>query len=94
MAYLRLSRVADHFQYVALPAVIALAAGAAAYYWEQHAGPARKFGPVFAAGVIAALGFLTWRQAGLYQDSVIFWQAVLDRNPGLLSWRTRTWETR
>jgi tetratricopeptide (TPR) repeat protein len=70
------SYVADHFQYLAMLGVIALAAAA----WERWA---RGSLPV-AAAVLGVLGALTWRQAHAYRDAESLYRVTLDRNPA--SW--------
>ena len=69
------SFVADHFQYLASLGVIVPAASILA---------GRLKGPVLTAttaAFITVLGFLTWRQAGIYQDSQTLYEATLAQNP-------------
>jgi tetratricopeptide (TPR) repeat protein len=71
---MRYSFVADHFQYHASIGLIVLAAIAI-----------RRLGaPVFtlSAGVILViLGTLTWHQGSIYQNQLILWTDVTQRNP-------------
>lgn len=75
------SFVADHFQYLASAMLLAgLAAGLA--------GAAHRFAVgrpgltvAFAAGTVALLAVLTFRQAGTYVSEERLWQTTLARNP-------------
>ena len=78
------SYVADHFQYLAslgviVPAALVLAAASERLH-------RRVLAPIaaFSVAVIATLGVLTWRQAGIYRDSETIYRDTLRRNPG--SW--------
>jgi tetratricopeptide (TPR) repeat protein len=75
------SYVADHFQYLA--AAMVLSAAAAAY--AAAAGrlpPAGRLGAWgAAAGVVALLATLTWRQGAMYADPETLWRATIARNP-------------
>jgi tetratricopeptide (TPR) repeat protein len=75
------SFVADHFQYLAMAMVVSALAAAGSLGaarlppgWRAAAG----FG---AAGLIAALAVLTWRQCAMYSDVETLWRATLARNP-------------
>jgi tetratricopeptide (TPR) repeat protein len=75
------SYVADHFQYLASAGIFALAAGAVSKL--VPVGALKK--PVEAAGIvvlIALLGALTLRQAGIYKDLETLWTDTIKRNPG------------
>ncbi len=75
---MRYSFVADHFQYLASigPIVLLVAAGAAIL--DRILPVAR--GPL-AAVLLAMLGVLVWRQAGVYTTPETLWRATLARNP-------------
>ena len=68
----RYTYVADHYQYLACAAPIALFAALIAR-WRSRAA--------VSAIILAALCLLTWRQAGTYQDSRTLWGDVLAKNP-------------
>lgn len=70
---MRYSFVADHFQYLASLAPLALVAALA---W-------RGGRPAWAAAgvVLAVLGVLTWRQAHAYRDAETLWRDTLAKNP-------------
>lgn len=72
------SYVADHWQYLPALGIIALAAGAIAGGLERLGGAARWAG---AGALVAALGALTWRQAGLYRNVEAFYRQTLAENP-------------
>jgi len=71
----RYSYVADHFQYLAAPAVFALAgAGLARLLTDRVARIATGL-------LLAGLGILAWRQCGDYRDAETLYRATLARNP-------------
>lgn len=74
------SYVADHFQYHACLALIALLCAAAVCSWERLRAP-RWSGPLTAAAVLALAGFLTWQQAATYRDVFTLYEATLRRSP-------------
>ena len=85
MSYMRLTLVADHFQYLSMVGVLALLVGAAAYYY-QKAAP--QFRPLFiGAAVIVVTGcsWLTWNQASIYRGEETLWANTLRKNPD--SWQ-------
>jgi tetratricopeptide (TPR) repeat protein len=75
------SFVADHYQYVACIGPMALfSAGLArlAGGWKRR----KPWLEILAcAGLLLALGTLTWRQARIYQNGETLWQTTLRRNP-------------
>jgi tetratricopeptide (TPR) repeat protein len=86
MAFMRLSLVADHFQYAAMIGAVAVAAalfgrGAAAAGWRGRAG---KFA---AAGCVAVLAGLTYHRAGLYGAEERLWKDTLAKNPAPIAAR-------
>jgi protein O-mannosyl-transferase len=72
------SYVADHWQYLAcLGLIVPLCAGLARI-GRRLAPPARWA----AAGlIVAVLGGLTWRQAGMYNDMETFYRTTIAKNP-------------
>jgi tetratricopeptide (TPR) repeat protein len=70
---MRYSYVADHFQYLAIIALIVPAAVVA----NRLAGK-------FALILILPLAMLTWRQCGIYRDSLRLWSDTVSKNPS--SW--------
>jgi tetratricopeptide (TPR) repeat protein len=76
--FMKYSLVADHYQYLALIAVLAWVS---AVWWG---GAAAKLGQVrfIAAGaVVALLTGLTWRQTHLYRDAETLYRISLRQNP-------------
>jgi hypothetical protein len=71
---MRFSFIADHFQYLASAAVIALLAARISYL----AAAARA---VMYSIVLCFLGVLTWNQCHIYQDSETLWRDTLAHNP-------------
>ena len=74
------SFVADHFQYLALMGLAALAA-AAWVGWTEAAAAARVLAWPVAAAAALALAALTWRQCQMYATVETFYRTILARNP-------------
>src|SRR5688500_15443006 len=71
------SYVADHFQYLACTAVLALIAAGLTL-----AGPVTITTKRVASGFgLLALSVLTWQQSGIYRDVFTLYRATLARNP-------------
>jgi tetratricopeptide (TPR) repeat protein len=66
--YMRFSPVADHWQYFAIIGPIVLLASVI-----------RR--PLIAAPLLLVLGFLTWKQCGMYASAETLWQTTVERNP-------------
>lgn len=77
--WMRYSFVADHFQYLACAGPIVLMV-AAITRLSRRVGS--RMGPIFAAGVLVALGALTWRQCLAYADEETLWRDTIAKNPG------------
>ena len=78
MAFFSNSRVADHFQYLALPGIVALAAAVA----RQR----RRIAPALAAGMaVAVLACLTCQHEKVLADGRTLWEDNLAKNPN--SWK-------
>ena len=78
--YMQFSFVADRFQYLAGLGPIAALAGAAAWFAARDR-LARKIAPAALAAALAAFGVLTWNQAGIYRDGIVFFEHVIAHNP-------------
>jgi tetratricopeptide (TPR) repeat protein len=72
------SYVADHFQYLACLAIIALAAAGLMRLAVRLPRPGAAIG---SAVLAAILGALSWAQSGHYRDVVTLYQTTLQRNP-------------
>ena len=78
MAFFSNSRVADHFQYLALPGIAALIAA----LLRQR----RRIAPALAAGMaVAVLAFLTCQHEKVLADGRTLWEDNLAKNPN--SWK-------
>lgn len=82
---MRYSFVADHFQYLASAALLALLVAAVlqlASRATEAAGRMRHLAPTAAAVVLLpVLGLLSWRQTHMYHDLETLWRTTLARNP-------------
>jgi protein O-mannosyl-transferase len=78
----RYSYVADHFQYHAAPALLALFAAGATLAAARLGPRARRLAPAAALALLAALGALTFRQAHAYRDLDTLYRDVLAKNDG------------
>jgi tetratricopeptide (TPR) repeat protein len=79
---MRFSFVADHFQYLASAALIALAAATAVTLFDRHGGPQIWKGIAVAGAYLLCLGVLTWQQTEIYRDRETLWTDTLEKNPG------------
>jgi tetratricopeptide (TPR) repeat protein len=79
--FMEYSLVADHYQYIAVIGVLALAAAGWAVWQRQARGPSRLAANGVAAAVVGLFALLTWRQSGFYSDSITLYQASLDSSP-------------
>jgi Tfp pilus assembly protein PilF len=79
--FMEYSLVADHYQYIALIGVVALAAAGWSTWQQRTRGPARWAANTLAVAVGALFAVLTWRQSGLYSDSITLYQASLEASP-------------
>jgi tetratricopeptide (TPR) repeat protein len=86
--YFRYSFVADHFQYLASVALIALVAGVAMKTCESAGRAGSLIGSVMGPAALIVLGALTWRQGGAYRDVESLWRDTLAKNPG--SWMAQS----
>ncbi len=81
MSYMRLTLVADHFQYVPMIGILALAGAGAALLWERM-NPQLK--PVAACACVFMLGglsWMTWDRAEVHQSEESLWRDTLEKNP-------------
>ncbi len=76
----RYSYVADHFAYLASLAILVPVAAAIAVSAKRFlpSPPSRVLAP---AALLAVLGVLSWRQAGIYRTEESLYRATLERNP-------------
>ena len=80
-SYMEFSFVADRYQYLASMGVLAVLIGAAVHGANKLPRAYRIGACGLALAVVAVLGTLTWRQAGIYRDEVTFFRHVVAFNP-------------
>jgi tetratricopeptide (TPR) repeat protein len=80
MSFMPLSLVSDHFQYVAMIGITALA-GAIAARAAAARGWTGRLGVAAATGCVVLLACLTWDRAKLCGDELRFWRDDLGKNP-------------
>jgi tetratricopeptide (TPR) repeat protein len=77
LVYFYFSQVADHLQYLAMPAIVALAT-AVGWRWL---GRTKTAGWALGAAVAAVLSVLTWQNQSRFADMSSMWRDNLSRNP-------------
>ena len=77
IGFMKLSLVADHWQYFAIIGPIALFAAAIAKGYQRLGPYPRHALAAAVSAVLVGLAVLTSRQSGVYRDSGTFWRAVL-----------------
>jgi Tfp pilus assembly protein PilF len=85
MGFMMHSFVADHWQYLALPAVIALVVGIGWSQLARRGWVVRAAGMAVAAAVVVVLAVLTNAQARTYQDIDSLWRHNLTVNPACIA---------
>lgn len=80
--------VADHYQHLALIAVLTLTAAAWSTWRARLPEAYRRIAVIVAGMVVMLLVGLTWRQSRLYVDALTLYEATLARNPD--SWMAHT----
>ena len=73
--------VADHWQYVSIIGIIALAAGLGATLCGRLHGLRRQASIVIVAVLVALLSVLSWRQCRLYRSPEALWRDTLAKDP-------------
>ena len=81
MTYLDQAYVADWWQQLALPGVVALAAAGVALAWLRANARGRVTISAAVALVVVLLGVLTWNEASAYESMEILSRYALERNP-------------
>ncbi len=79
--YMQFSLVADRFQYLAGLGVLAVLLGAAAHAVRRLPFAVRTGAGGVLVVILAVLGTLTWRQAGIYRDEITFFSHIVALNP-------------
>jgi tetratricopeptide (TPR) repeat protein len=78
---MKYSLVADHWQYVAIIGVIALAAAAGVRAWERLQPTPQKQVVIGLVILIGALGVLTWRRCEVFENNETLWRDTVKKNP-------------
>ena len=79
--YMDYSLVADRFQYLAGIGVMAVLIGAAVHGAGRLQGRLKWGAAGLVVVVLALLGTITWRQAGIYRDKITFFSHIVSLNP-------------
>ena len=79
--YMQYSLVADRFQYLACIGVMAVIVGAAVPGANRLPGGLKMGATGLLMVLLALLGTMTWRQAGIYRDTVALFSHVVSLNP-------------
>lgn len=81
MAYMRYTWVADHFAYLSLVSVVALAAAGADAFFRRLAAAQRPYALAAGAGLVLALAFASHGYARIFRSEESLWSYTLRRNP-------------
>ncbi|HZM03824.1 MAG TPA: tetratricopeptide repeat protein, partial [Candidatus Saccharimonadales bacterium] len=84
MYFLVFSRVADHWQYLALPAAIGLAVFGGGHWFERASVRfhfSKMAGPLLSAALLAGLFAGTWSRAEVYRNEKSLWTDTVAKNP-------------
>lgn len=81
--FMRYSLVADHWQYLALPGLLALMVGGVSYSVERWPAGMRRLAPVGACVVAGVLSAATFERSKVYAgaDNESLWLDTLNKNP-------------
>jgi protein O-mannosyl-transferase len=82
--FMRYSLVADHYQHLAIVAVIALAATGFSLWHRSLKGAASRTAIELAAAAVIVLACLTCMQSAEYSDEITLYTATIEKNPN--SW--------
>ena len=81
VGFMQYSLVADHYQHIAIIALIALAAAGFGAWSKHDQGPLRSVVPVVAVASAGVLLLLTFLQSGVYRDNITLYESTLALNP-------------
>jgi tetratricopeptide (TPR) repeat protein len=79
--FYRNSLVADHWQYYAIVAPIALVVAAGALIWHRLGERGRYWGAIAGVALLMLLGVGTWRRNCVYADEESLWKDNVGKNP-------------
>ena len=77
----RFSFVADHFQYLACLAPLALFAAGLGWALDRRRTGSALLLPAVGVVLLGGLGLRTWQQAHVYRDNITLFESTLARNP-------------
>ncbi|MCE5269380.1 MAG: tetratricopeptide repeat protein [Planctomycetaceae bacterium] len=80
IAYMRFSLVADHYQHIALLAIVTLAAVGAYFWYERARGYQRMAAIAATLAVVAVFSIVSYRQNGLYVNAETLYKAAIAKN--------------
>ena len=86
MYFLMLSRVSDHFDYLSLTALVALAAGGLSYAYTRifpspEGSMPKPLGLLVATALVVTLAMLATQRAQVFQTEEALWRDTLSKNP-------------
>ncbi|MGO9609419.1 MAG: tetratricopeptide repeat protein [Verrucomicrobiia bacterium] len=79
--FYRNSLVADHWQYYAIVAPIALVVAAGGLIWRRLGERGRSWGATAGMALLLLLGVGTWRRSRVYADEESLWKDNVEKNP-------------
>jgi tetratricopeptide (TPR) repeat protein len=85
MSYMRLTLVADHFQYLSDISVVAFAGAGIAIAWKKLAGARRTALVAACVLLVGVFCAYSWERAGVHQSEKTLWTACLKKNDN--SWQ-------
>jgi protein O-mannosyl-transferase len=80
VGFMEHSLVANHYQHIAIIAVVALAS-AGFIHWQRQTRDKPLLTSAVPIAALAVLAFLTWKQCEPYHDAITYYSAALDKNP-------------
>jgi protein O-mannosyl-transferase len=81
ISYMKYSLVADHYQYLAIIAFVALVAAVCHFIYSHLPRNRQRPIEIVSAVLVAVLFFMTWQQSGLYVNGTTLYAASLKENP-------------
>ena len=81
MSFLAMAQVADHFQYLALPGMIALLIGGAYHLLRQITRNTQVISAFLLLILVPPFAWLSWQHQKLVANPVALWQQNVERNP-------------
>jgi protein O-mannosyl-transferase len=79
--FMKYSLVADHYQHIALVAVVALLAAFLTKMWSQATTFGRPLVGSTTFLLVAALGLLTWQHSKVYASAIVLYSKAFEKNP-------------